>query len=54
MGRVRTHGFQDADGLLAEPDWVEYVIMEDGLKQIVLIVSFERGLPSHHLVHQHA
>lgn len=48
-----THCLQDADGLLAQPDWVEHVIMEDGLKQVVLIVGFEGGLPSHHLIHQH-
>lgn len=48
-----THSFQDADGLLAEPDWVEHVIVEDGLKQVVLVVSLEGGLPGHHLIHQH-
>ena len=48
-----THCFQDADGLLAEPDRVENVVMEDGLKQIVLVVGLEGGLTSHHLVHQH-
>lgn len=52
-GRVRTHGFQDADGLLAEPHRVEHVVVEDGLEQVILIVSLERGLPSHHFIHQH-
>lgn len=51
--RANTHSFQDADGLLAEPDRVEHVIVEDGLKQVVLVVGLEGGLPSHHLVHQH-
>lgn len=53
MGRGRTHSFQDADGLLAEPDRVEHVVVKDGLEQVVLVVSLEGGLPSHHLVHQH-
>lgn len=48
-----THSFQDADRLLAEPDRVEHVVVEDGLKQIVLVVSLEGGLPGHHLVHQY-
>lgn len=48
-----THSFQDADCLLAEPDRVEHVVVEDGLKQIVLVVSLEGGLPGHHLVHQY-
>lgn len=48
-----THSFQDADRLLAEPDRVEHVVVEDGLKQIVLVVSLEGGLPRHHLVHQY-
>lgn len=51
---VSTHSFEDADGLLAEPDRVQHVIVQDGLKQVVLIVGFKRGLPGHHLVHQHA
>lgn len=50
--KVTTHSFQDADGLLTEPDRVEHVIMEDGLKQVILVVGLEGGLPSHHLVHQ--
>lgn len=50
--RVTTHSFQDADGLLTEPDWVEHIIMEDGLEQVILVVSLEGGLPSHHLIHQ--
>lgn len=49
---VTTHSFQDADGLLTEPDRVEHVIMEDGLEQVILIVGLEGRLPSHHLVHQ--
>lgn len=28
--------------------------MENGLKQVVLVVGLERGLSGHHLVHQHA
>lgn len=51
--RATTHSFQDADGLLAEPDGVEHVIVEDGLEQVVLVVRLKGGLPSHHLVHQH-
>lgn len=49
-----THCFEDADCLFAEPNRVEYIVMENRFEQIILIISFERWLTCHHLVHQHA
>ena len=46
--------FEDGDGLLAQPDRVEHVVVEDRLEEIVLVVRLERGLTSHHLVHEDA
>ena len=46
--------FQDGDGLLAEPDWVEDVVVENRLEEVVLVVRLKRRLASHHLIHQHA
>ena len=39
--------------LPAQPDWVEDLIMEDGFKQLILVVGLKGRLASHHLVHQH-
>lgn len=47
-----TYSFQNADGFFTEPHGIKDVIVEDGLKQIILIVSFKRRLTGHHLVHQ--
>ena len=46
--------FQDGDGLLTQPDRVEDVVVEDRLKEVVLVVRLKWRLASHHLVHQHA
>lgn len=48
-----THRSEDGHGLFAEPHRVEDVVMQDGLKQVILVVSLERWLAGHHLVHQH-
>ena len=49
-----THPLEYGDGLPGEPDWVEDVVVEDALKEVVLVVGLEGRLPRHHLVHQHA
>ena len=46
--------FEDGDRLLAQPHRVEHVVVEDRLEEIVLVVRLERGLTSHHLVHEDA
>ena len=46
--------FQDGNCLFAQPDWVQDIVMENGLEKIVFIVCFKRRLASHHLVHQHS
>ena len=46
--------FEDGDSFLAQPDRVEHVVVEDRLEEIVLVVRLERGLTSHHLVHEDA
>jgi len=49
-----TYGSEDGHGLLAEPHGVQDVVVQDGLEQVVLVVSLERRLARHHLIHQHA
>lgn len=44
--------FQNADGFFTEPHGVKHVIVEDGLKKVVLVVSFKRRLTGHHFVHE--
>lgn len=48
------YSFQNADGFFTEPHRIKHIIMEDGLKKIVLIVSFKRRLTSHHFIHENA
>ena len=51
---LRTHPLEHGDGLPGEPDWVEDVVVEDALEEVVLVVGLEWRLPGHHLVHEHA
>lgn len=48
-----THRSKNGHRLLAEPDGIEDVVMENRLKQVVFIIGLEGRLPGHHLVHQH-
>lgn len=49
----RTDRFKNGHGLLAKPDRIEDVVVEDGLEKIVFVIGFKRRLACHHLVHQH-
>lgn len=48
------HHLEYGDGLLAEPDGIEDVVMENRLKQIVLTVGLKGRLSGHHLVQQYS
>lgn len=48
-----THRFENGNSLLAEPDRIEDVIMEDRLKKVVFVISFKGRLARHHLIHQY-
>lgn len=48
-----THCFKNGYSLLAEPDGVEDVVVEDGLKQVIFVVGLKWWLARHHLIHQH-
>lgn len=45
--------FEDANCLFAEPHWIEHIIVEDGLEQVIFIISLKWWLACHHLVHEH-
>lgn len=47
------HRLEDANCFFAEPHWIEHVVVEDGLKQVILIIRFKWWLARHHLVHEH-
>lgn len=51
--RWQTDRFKNGHSLLAEPDGVEDVVMEDGLKEVIFVVCFKWWLACHHLIHQH-
>lgn len=48
------YSFQNADGFFTEPHGIKHVIVEDGLKKVVLVVSFKRRLTGHHFIHENA
>lgn len=48
-----THRSEDGHRLFAEPHRVEDVVVENRLKQVVLVVGLKRRLAGHHLIHQH-
>lgn len=49
-----TYSFQNADGFFTEPHGIKHVIVEDGLKKIILVVSLKRRLTGHHFIHENA
>ena len=34
---------EDGDSFLAQPDWVEHVVVEDGLEQVVFVIRLNMG-----------
>lgn len=54
LARVLGHkALENANPLLAQPDGIQHVVVQDRLKQIVFVVCLEWRLPRHHLIHQH-
>lgn len=48
--RGETHLLQDADAVLGHVDRVQRLVLQDGIKDLVLVVATERRLPEEHLV----
>lgn len=51
--RNNTYCSKDRNSFFAEPHWIEDVVMENRLKQVIFIICFERRLSGHHFIHQH-
>uniref|UniRef100_A0A182MDE0 Uncharacterized protein n=1 Tax=Anopheles culicifacies TaxID=139723 RepID=A0A182MDE0_9DIPT len=45
--------FQNRNCFSGKPNWIQHVIAQDRLEQIILIVRFKRWLTGHHFVHQY-
>ena len=54
VGILGHEALEDGDGVLAQPDRIEHLVVQDGLEEVVLVVGLERRLTGHHLVHEHA
>lgn len=51
---LETDRFENGHSLLAEPDGVKDIVVEDGLKKVVFIVGLKRWLSRHHFIHEYA
>lgn len=48
---LRHETFQNANGIFAQPNRIQDIVVQDRLEQIVFVVRFERRLAGHHFVH---
>lgn len=48
-----THRFEDCHCVLLEPRWVDNFVVQNGLKEVVLVLRLEGRVAAQHLVQQH-
>lgn len=48
-----THCFEDCHCILLEPRWVDDFIIQNGLKEVVLVLRLEGCVAAQHLIQQH-
>lgn len=49
-----THCFENCHCVLLEPCWVDNFIIQNGLKEVVLVLCLEGCMATQHLIQQHA